>query len=131
MIIGIGTDIVDIPKIEKIYNRYGARFLNRLFTKAEQDYCNSSKPLMIARYAKRFAAKEACLKAVGTGRRDKISWHDIEVTNDDLGKPSINLTGRSLELINLKLADGLEPKIHISLSDSEKIAQAFVIIEAS
>lgn len=130
MIIGLGTDIVEISRIQRLYEKFGERFLNRLFTENEQAYCTQKSHAMFSRYAKRFAAKEACLKALGTGRALSIKWRDINVTRTDLGQPTLVLSGRCLEIASAKLAPNQVLKAHVSLSDTKDLAQATVIIEA-
>ncbi len=97
MIIGIGIDLVEVPRIEIAISRWGGRFEARVFTKKELTYCNSKKDKS-QRLACRFAAKEAMLKALGTGWRDGIDWKEIEVSNDELGKPIISLSGKAEEI---------------------------------
>jgi len=97
MIIGIGIDLVEVPRIEVAISRWGGRFEARVFTQKELTYCNSKKD-KAQRVACRFAAKEALLKALGTGWRDGIDWKEIEVTNDELGKPIISLSGKTEEI---------------------------------
>ena len=130
MIIGLGTDIVEISRIQKLYETFGKRFLSRLFTKNEQAYCAQKKQEEVARYAKRFAAKEACLKALGTGRSQSIKWRDIDVTRTALGQPTLLLSGKCLEIANAHLKPGQILKAHVSLSDTKDLAQATVILEA-
>ncbi|MEI6730480.1 MAG: holo-ACP synthase [Pseudomonadota bacterium] len=129
MIIGIGNDLVDIRRIEQSLKRFGQRFENKIFTQGEiaKAKQKSSPKAQAATFAKRFAAKEACAKALGVGL-GKISWQEIEVANDQLGKPSLQLSGNAaLHLQNL--AAGKSTSIHLSLSDEYPYAQAFVIIE--
>lgn len=130
MIIGLGTDIVDISRIEKLYKRFGKRFLQRLFTEHEQAYCAQKPHATFARYAKRFAAKEACLKALGTGRSQSIKWRDINVTRTKLGQPTLILSGKCLEIANKRLGTNQILKAHLSLSDTKTLAHATVILEA-
>jgi holo-[acyl-carrier protein] synthase len=108
-IVAHGIDLVDFPRIEEMMNRHGERFINRVFTAAEQEYAKSNRN-SVEKLAGRFAAKEAILKMMGTGWRGKIAWTDIEVKNDALGRPEVTLSGE-VE----KIADGLGIK-HISLS---------------
>lgn len=129
MIIGIGIDQVTIKRIEKVLNHFETRFLNRTFTPTEQAYCNEVPALRTARYAKRFAAKEAFLKALGTGYRRGIRWHDMEVSNDDDGQPHLHITGVAQDILLQKLAASKEYKIHLSLSDTATDAIAMVILE--
>ena len=107
---GIGVDIVSIDRIEKLLNRFDTRFKRKVFTKAEQAYCKNCA----ACYAKRFAAKEAALKALGTGLAKGATWHSIEIKNNELGKPELYLHQKQ--------------KGHISLSDEPPYAIAFVIL---
>ncbi|QQR69518.1 MAG: holo-ACP synthase [Alphaproteobacteria bacterium] len=127
MILGIGTDLVDIDRIERMLERYGPRFAQRLFTAHERQRAQANaRPAAI--YAKRFAAKEAVVKALGTGFRQGISWQDIEVVEDDLGKPLLRLHGKAaqhLDRIHLES----NKYIHLSLSDEPPYALAFVVIE--
>lgn len=130
MIIGIGHDLVDIRRIEKIVHRFPERFLNRCFTQQEQDYAKkrSASGRHYAAYAKRFAAKEACAKALGTGFRDGLRMVDIEVVNDDSGAPFIVVHGAAQKRLE-KLRGDKTANIHLSLSDEELYASAFVVIE--
>ena len=120
MIIGIGTDCIKISRIKKIIDKYGDTFINRIFTPPEQQH-NAS----INHYAKRFAGKEAVLKAIGTGLRQGMKWHDINITNNKLGKPQVSLSG------NIKAMLPHNALVHISLSDDGDMALAFVVIEHS
>lgn len=132
MIIGIGTDICDIHRIEKLLDEKGERFIARTFTEAEQATANARKNggLVAAAYAKRFAAKEACAKALGSAIRDGILFTDISVTNDLLGKPEITLDGKAQARLETLTPSGMEGRIHLSLTDEHPYAQAFVVIEA-
>lgn len=130
MIIGLGTDIVEISRIEKLLQRFGSRFKKRLFTENEQAYCAQKAPVALARYAKRFAAKEACLKALGTGRNHGIKWRDINVTRTELGQPILELSGKCLEIALKHLGPNQHLKAYVSLSDTKTLAQATVILEA-
>ena len=125
-IFGIGTDIVNIKRLEKSLKNYDRRFKNRIFSKNEIIYCEKKKN-PIPYYAKRFAAKEALSKALGTGIRKGIDLKNIEVTNDALGKPSINLKGNVADLLRKKIKTK-KYSIYLSLSDDEPWAQATVII---
>jgi holo-[acyl-carrier protein] synthase len=121
MIIGIGTDIIEVSRIHRLIDGYGDRFLDRIFTHAEISHCEQrSSPA--ASFAARWAAKEAFFKALGTGMRTPHSWHDIIILNDSLGKPMISLAGKSAH--QLKNA-----ACHVSLSHTEDYATAVVIIE--
>ncbi|MBQ9738212.1 MAG: holo-ACP synthase [Alphaproteobacteria bacterium] len=127
MIVGIGTDIVQIRRIELSIRRWGDKFLNRIFTETERKTAEklSAEPRM-AYYAKRFAAKEAFSKALGTGIGSLSAWTEIEVVRGESGAPILNITGRTAE--TLKQRAGSNAKVHISLSDDDA-ATAFVIIE--
>jgi len=132
MIIGTGIDLVDSRRIEKLIDRHEERFLDKYFTPSEKAYVlsithNENRILSIA---KRFAAKEACAKALGTGFRDEIAMKDMEITKDTLGKPSLTLTGGALDFVTNNLAQGRDFQIHLSLTDEPPYAQAQVIIEA-
>ena len=129
MIIGVGSDIVEIARVRQALKRQGERFLMRLFTPIEQKRVSMNlNPA--ATGAKRFAAKEAFVKALGTGKSQGISWQDIQVTNDDLGCPSLDIKGVALQILNAKLPAGTKPYFHVTLADTQEHAQAFVVIEA-
>lgn len=132
MILGIGTDVVDIRRIEDLLEKRPERFIARTFTSQEQETANQRKEggLMAATYARRFAAKEACAKALGTAIRDGVLFTDIGVVNDEKGKPSIVLESKALEVLEKQTPEGMVPHIHLSLSDDPPYAQAFVVIEA-
>ena len=130
MILGIGIDQITIARIGALLERFEARFLKRVFTGAEQTYCNAVPNLRVARYAKRFAAKEAFLKALGTGYRTGISWQDIEVRNGPAGEPQIHLSGQTKAILVQKLPVMHTYRIHLSLSDTRTDALAFVVMEA-
>ncbi|MBF0195851.1 MAG: holo-ACP synthase [Magnetococcales bacterium] len=124
MIIGIGTDLVKIDRLQKSIDRFGQRFLDKIFSKIEHDYCNNRSEIASC-LAKRFAAKEAFVKALGTGMREGIWFRDVTVSNNSFGSPSILLSGEAA-----KRLENMQPyKIHLSLSDEGGFAQAFVIIE--
>ncbi len=130
MILGIGTDIVMISRIKETWAKQGQKFIARCYNEAERDYILScdNPDLIAARMAKRWAAKEACAKALGTGIRDQVRLIDIVVENDDLGCPLLRLYGGALAALE-GLAHGLgEPTAHLSLSDDGDIAQAFVVL---
>ncbi len=129
MILGIGTDLVDIRRIENSIRRYGEAFLDRVFTPLERARCDARKDKSAA-YAKRFAAKEAFVKALGTGIRDGIAWCDMEVANLASGKPVLSVTGESLRHLQARVPQGWEAQIDLSLSDDAPYAQAFCIISA-
>ena len=126
MILHIGTDIVDIRRIKKVINKYGDKFKIRCFHEGEI-LRSESKIKSDESYAKRYAAKEACAKALGTGLAKGVFWKDIEVRNDKLGKPNIFLHNKALEFIK-KLGKNIEAKIEVSLSDEKNYAVANVII---
>jgi len=133
MIIGIGSDLVDIRRVEKVIERHGERFLGRIFTdqeraKAERRSANPRN--YVATYAKRFAAKEACSKALGTGIRQGVWWRDMGVINLKGGKPSMLLTGGALERLKKLTPVGHVAQIDLSITDEWPMAQAFVIISA-
>ena len=129
MIIGIGTDICIIARVEKTLQTYGERFKKRCFTYNERQTCNNTKN-MAACFAKRFAAKEAVSKALGTGMRNGINWKNIEIVNRQSGKPIIYLHGRAHKKLIELTPQNMLSKLHISLSDERDLAQALVIIEA-
>ena len=125
-IFGIGTDIVNIKRMDNSLKKYGSHFKNRIFSKKEILYCEKKKNSS-AFYAKRFAAKEAFSKALGTGIKKGIYFKNIEITNDDLGKPSIKLNGATAAFLKKKLKRK-KYYVHLSLSDDRPWAQATVII---
>lgn len=129
MIIGIGSDTIDIRRVEKTLARYGERFVQRVFTPLEQRR-SDRRAQRAASYAKRFAAKEACSKALGTGFRKGVYWRDLGVVNAPSGKPTMVLTGGAGEWLKGLVPAGHEPHIHITLTDDFPYAQALVIIEA-
>jgi holo-[acyl-carrier protein] synthase len=129
MIIGIGTDLVDIRRIERALARHGDRFANRIFTPIERALAERrSNPAET--YAKRFAAKEACAKALGTGFRAGIFFRDLGVVNLASGKPTMALTGAALARLKSLMPHGLEAQIDLAISDEYPMAQAFVVISA-
>ncbi|MEW6130526.1 MAG: holo-ACP synthase [Acidobacteriota bacterium] len=125
MIVAIGIDIVEIVRIEENLAQGATRFLNRIYTPYEIAYCEA-RASKFASFAARFAAKEAAMKALGTGWAEGVAWKDIEVINDEAGKPMINLTGKALERF---IALGAR-HIHVSLSHSKELAIAQVILES-
>ena len=130
MIVGIGSDLSDIRRIQKSLDRFGERFVQRVFTDTERAR-SEDKPDRAASYAKRFAAKEACAKALGTGvPRRGVHWADMGVVNQRSGKPTMALTGGAAERLASLIPPGMSPVIHVSLTDDHPYAQAFVIIEA-
>src|SRR5881398_2538584 len=129
MIIGLGSDLSDIRRIEKSLERFGERFVERCFTELER-VRSERKQDRAASYAKRFAAKEACAKALGTGIRSGIFWRDMGVVNLDSGKPTMVLCGGAAERLNALVPPGYEAAVHVTLTDEFPLAQAQVIIEA-
>ncbi|UTP41473.1 holo-ACP synthase [Phenylobacterium sp. LH3H17] len=129
MIIGMGSDLSDIRRVAKTLERHGERFTNRVFTEIERSR-SERKPDRAASYAKRFAAKEACAKALGTGMRRGVFWRDMGVVNLRSGQPTMALTGGALARLSQIMPPGHHAAIHLSLTDEHPYAQAFVIIEA-
>ena len=129
MIIGIGSDLIDITRIEKSLERHGERFVARVFTEVEKARAEN-RAGRVASYAKRFAAKEACAKALGTGMSAGVFWRDMGVVNLPSGKPTMALSGGAAERLASLIPPGMSPVIHVSLTDDHPYAQAFVIIEA-
>jgi holo-[acyl-carrier protein] synthase len=129
MILGIGSDLCDIRRIEKALARHGERFTHRVFTEGERARCDRRKARAEG-YARRFAAKEACSKALGTGLSDGVFWRDMEVVNLPSGQPTLRLTGGAAERLAAMLPPGHTARLHVSLTDDPPLAQAFVIIEA-
>ncbi|RPF90974.1 MAG: holo-ACP synthase [Rhizobiales bacterium TMED168] len=129
MIIGYGIDLIDIRRIEKAINRFGERFIKRVFTKNER-IRSDKKQKRIESYAKRFAAKEACSKALGTGFRSGVFWKNIEVVNEKSGKPTLNLSGGAYKRLKKLTPNGNNYNISLSITDDFPWAQANVIIEA-
>lgn len=129
MIIGIGSDLIDIRRIAASLDRYGERFVRRLFTDVEQQR-SDRRAERAASYAKRFAAKEACSKALGTGMAGGVFWRDMGVVNMPGGKPTMHLTGGAAKRLAGMLPAGHRAVIHLTITDDHPLAQAFVIIEA-
>ena len=129
MIIGIGSDLIDITRIEKTLERHGARFIDRVYTDVEKTKSEGRKQ-RAASYAKRFAAKEACSKALGTGLSHGVFWRDMGVVNLPGGKPTMHLTGGAAERLAKLTPAGHRALIHLTITDDFPLAQAFVIIEA-
>jgi holo-[acyl-carrier protein] synthase len=129
VIIGIGSDLSDIRRIEQSVERFGERFTKRCFTEIERAR-SERKPDRAASYAKRFAAKEACAKALGTGLRRGVFWRDMGVVNMRSGQPTMALTGGAAARLAEMTPPGMKAVIHLSLTDDHPYAQAFVIIEA-
>jgi len=129
MILGLGSDLVDIRRVEKTLLRFGARFTHRIFTEGERAK-SERRAQRAASYARRFAAKEACSKALGTGFRQSVYWRDMEVVNLPGGKPTMKLTGGAAERLAKLIPAGHEAVIHLSITDEHPMAMAYVIIEA-
>ena len=129
MILGIGTDLANIERIEATLARFGDRFRNRVFTGCEQAKAEARRNVA-ATYAKRWAAKEACSKALGTGLRMGISWKDMAVSNLHSGQPVMHLTGWAADRLAQMTPDGHRAVVHVTLTDDHPWAQAFVVIEA-
>ncbi|MFC0217494.1 holo-[acyl-carrier protein] synthase [Pseudochelatococcus lubricantis] len=129
MIIGIGSDLCDIDRITRTLERFGERFTHRVFTEGERAR-SDRRAARAPSYARRFAAKEACAKALGTGMARGVFWRDMEVVNLPGGKPTMRLTGGAAERLSELLPDGHRAVVHVSLTDDPPLAQAFVIIEA-
>jgi|SRR5690606_30795898 holo-[acyl-carrier protein] synthase len=127
MILGLGNDIVDIERIERTIARFGDRFLERVFTETERRKSDRRKE-RAASYAKRFAAKEACSKALGTGFRQGVFWRDMGVINLPSGRPTLMLTGGAAEQLKRITPPGYTARIDLSLTDDYPLAQAIVII---
>ncbi|WP_456388340.1 holo-ACP synthase [Profundibacter sp.] len=129
MILGIGTDLANIDRIAGTLTRFGDRFRNRVFTEVEQKKAERRRDVA-GTYAKRWAAKEACSKALGTGLRMGISWRDMAVSNLETGQPVMKVTGWAKERLDNMTPRGHEAIIHVTLTDDHPWAQAFVVIEA-
>ena len=129
MIIGLGSDLIDIRRIEKTLERFGDRFLDRIFTEVERTK-SDRRAGRVESYAKRFAAKEACSKALGTGLRKGVFWRDMGVINLPGGKPTMKLTGGAAERLAFLTPPGMKLIIDITITDEPPLAQAMVIISA-
>ncbi len=129
MIIGIGTDLCDINRIAGSLERFGERFVQRCFTDIERRR-SDGKAGRAASYAKRFAAKEACAKALGTGISEGVAWRDMGVVNLPSGKPTMALTGGAAARLSALIPPAYEARIHLAITDEHPLAQAFVVIEA-
>ena len=129
MIIGIGNDTIDIRRVEKVLDRHGERFTTRIFTDIEVRK-SERRRLRAASYAKRFAAKEACAKALGTGMSGGVFWRDLGVVNLPSGKPTMALTGGAAKRLAALTPPGHRSEIHVTITDDFPLAQAMVIIEA-
>jgi holo-[acyl-carrier protein] synthase len=129
VIIGLGSDLIDIRRVEKSLARFGERFTHRVFTEVER-VKSDKRANRAASYAKRFAAKEACSKALGTGISRGVYWTDMGVVNLPGGKPTMRLTNGAAQRLAEMMPPGHEPRIHVTITDDFPLAQAFVIIEA-
>ena len=129
MILGLGNDIIDIRRVERTIKRYGERFLSRVFTEIERRK-SDNRAERAASYAKRFAAKEACAKALGTGFRQGVFWRDVGVVNLPSGRPTLQLTGGAARALEQLTPEGHEVRIDLSITDDFPTAQAIVIISA-
>jgi holo-[acyl-carrier protein] synthase len=130
MILGIGNDMIDIRRVEKSIARWGNRFLDRIFTDVERKK-SDRRALRAASYAKRFAAKEACAKALGTGLNAGVFWRDMGVVNLPSGKPTLRLTGGALRRLQAITPPGMVAQIDLTITDDFPQAQAIVIISAN
>jgi holo-[acyl-carrier protein] synthase len=130
MILGLGSDLIDIRRIEQAIDRYGDRFLDRIFTEVERRKCDR-RANRAASYARRFAAKEACAKALGTGLRNGVFWRDLEIVNLPSGQPSMKLTNGARRRLEAITPAGMAARIDVTLTDEPPIAQAVVIITAT
>jgi holo-[acyl-carrier protein] synthase len=129
MIIGIGSDLIDIRRVEKVIDRHGERFLSRIFTEVERAKAER-RAKSVDTYAKRFAAKEACSKALGTGIRQGVWWRDMGVVNLPGGRPTMQLTGGALRRLEALTPAGHDVRIDLTITDEYPMAQAFVVISA-
>jgi holo-[acyl-carrier protein] synthase len=129
MILGLGSDLIDIRRVEKSIERFGDRFLDRIFTETER-FKSDKRAGRAASYAKRFAAKEACSKALGTGLGRGVYWRDMGVVNLPSGKPTMRLTGGALDRLREITPSGYTPVIDLTITDDFPLAQAIVIISA-
>jgi holo-[acyl-carrier protein] synthase len=129
MIIGLGSDLIDIRRIEQVIERYGDRFLDRVFTATERRKCEP-RANRAASYARRFAAKEACAKALGTGFRRGVFWRDLGVVNLPSGQPTLLLTGGARSRLDAITPRGMSARLYLTLTDEPPLAQAVVIIAA-
>ncbi|MEM1344585.1 MAG: holo-ACP synthase [Pseudomonadota bacterium] len=129
MIIGIGADLADIRRIEATLERFGERFTHRVFTEIERTKSERRRE-RAASYAKRWAAKEACAKALGTGLRMGVAWREMGVVNLPSGQPTLSLTGGAADRLASLIPPGHTPRLHLTITDDPPYAQAFVVIEA-
>ncbi|GAM99496.1 holo-[acyl-carrier protein] synthase [alpha proteobacterium U9-1i] len=130
MILGIGSDIIDIRRIERSLERFGDRFVQRIYTETEQRRAERRPEQRAASYAKRFAAKEACSKALGTGLKRGVFWRDMGVANLPSGQPTMVVTGGAALRLQVITPPGYIARVHVSLTDDYPLAQSFVIISA-
>lgn len=128
-VIGFGSDMIDINRIEASIDRFGSRFINRIFTPIEQAK-SDKRAKRAASYAKRFAAKEACSKALGTGFRKGVFWRDMGVVNLKSGKPTMALTGGAKQRLDSLVPQGFVPQVSLTITDDDPWAQAQVLITA-
>lgn len=129
MILGIGSDLADIRRIERTLSRFGDRFVQRCFTEVEQAKSERRRD-RAASYAKRWAAKEACSKALGTGLRMGVAWREMGVVNLPSGQPTLHLSGGAAERLAALTPEGMTARLHLTMTDDAPYAQAFVVIEA-
>jgi len=129
LIVGLGNDLADIARVAEVLEKYGDRFTHRCFTEIERRK-SDRRAQRAASYAKRFAAKEACAKALGTGLNFGVYWRDMGVVNLPTGKPTMHLTNGAARMLERLVPKGMKPHIHLSITDDGGLAQAFVIIEA-
>jgi holo-[acyl-carrier protein] synthase len=130
MILGLGSDLIDITRVARSIERFGDRFINRCFTDVEKARAARRPLIADASYAKRFAAKEACAKALGTGLRAGVFWRDMGVVNLPGGRPTMVLTGGALERLKAITPPGMTARIDLTITDEPPLAQAMVIISA-
>jgi holo-[acyl-carrier protein] synthase len=130
MMLGLGSDLIDIRRIERAIERFGDRFLDRIFTETERRRCDRRGVTRVASYARRFAAKEAAAKALGTGFRKGVFWRDLGVVNLPSGQPGMRLTGGALERLRAITPAGMTARLDVSLTDEPPLAQAVVVITA-
>jgi len=129
VILGVGSDLADIRRIERTLERFGERFIRRVFTEIEQAK-SEHRRARAASYAKRWAAKEACAKALGSGLRMGVAWREMGVVNLPSGQPTMEVTGGAAARLQALVPPGLSPRIHVTITDDHPWAQAFVVIEA-
>src|SRR5258708_9026354 len=130
MILGIGSDLIDIRRIEQAIERFGERFLDRIFTENERRRCDRRGPTRVASYARRFAAKEAAAKALGTGIRAGVFWRDLGVVNQPSGQPGMQLTGGALARLEAITPAGMRARLDVTLTDQPPLPHAGLIISA-